>query len=61
MPETIKVNFALEPATVERIETLAQETHRGKSDVIDWLVEEAWNRIKKTELIPEPSVESAAA
>ena len=41
MKETVKVNFALEPETVANLETLCKETHRGKSDVVDWLVSEA--------------------
>lgn len=38
MANSIKVNFALDPETVHGIEKLGKETHRGKSDVIDWLV-----------------------
>lgn len=49
MTDTVKVNFALEPETVAGIEQLAQETHRGKSDVIDWLVADALDRIDQAQ------------
>jgi len=38
MTETIKVNFALQPETVKRLERLCKLTYRSKSDVIDYLV-----------------------
>jgi len=49
MAETIKTNFALRPETVENIELLAARTHRGKSDVIDWLVADAMDRISQVQ------------
>lgn len=45
MADSVKVNFALEPETVESIERLAQETHRSKSNVIEWLVADAVDRM----------------
>lgn len=48
MANTVKVNFAVQPETVEGIERLASETHRGKGDVIDWLVADAIDRIEQT-------------
>jgi len=48
MAETIKTNFALKPETVEGIEKLAELTHRGKSDVIDWLVADAIEVLDQT-------------
>ena len=45
MAETIKVNFALQAETVENIEKLATQTYRSKSDVVDWLVADAMDRI----------------
>lgn len=47
MAERIKTNFALRPETVESIEVLAERTHRGKADVIDWLVADAMDRISQ--------------
>lgn len=46
MPKTVKVNFAVQPETASGIEKLAAETHRGKADVIDWLVADALDRIE---------------
>lgn len=46
MSETIKTTFALNPETIERIEAIAKTTFRGKSDVIDWLVADAWSRMQ---------------
>lgn len=47
MADTKKVNFALLTETVESIEKLAKQTKRGKSDVIDWLVGDAMDRIQQ--------------
>lgn len=41
----IKVNFSVKAETAAGIELLANETHRGKGDVIDWLVADALDRI----------------
>ena len=38
MTETIKVNFALQPETVENLEMLCKLTYRSKSDLVDYLV-----------------------
>jgi hypothetical protein len=38
MAETIKVNFALQADTVEKLEELCKLTYRGKSDLVDYLV-----------------------
>jgi hypothetical protein len=46
MADTIKVNFALEPDTVAMLEQIAKETHRGKSNVIDWLVSSKFNQMR---------------
>ncbi len=61
MSETVKTSFSLEQITVERIEALATETHRGKGDVVDWAVEEIWNRNKKVETPSELVNETATA
>jgi len=63
MAETIKTNFALRPETVENIERLAEQTHRGKSDVIDWLVADAMDRIlqvQRESVTVEQAIEQAS-
>lgn len=63
MAETIKTNFALRPETVESIEILAEQTHRGKSDVIDWLVADEMDRIEQAHrdsVTVEQAVEQAS-
>jgi len=63
MAETIKTNFALRPETVENIEKLAEQTHRGKSDVVDWLVAEAMERILQVQretVTVEQAIEQAS-
>lgn len=63
MAETIKTNFALRPETVENIERLAEQTHRGKSDVVDWLVAEAMERILQVQretVTVEQAIEQAS-
>jgi len=49
MTNTVKINLAVKPETVAGIERLANETHRGKSDVIDWLVADALDRIEQAQ------------
>ncbi len=44
MTDTVKTTFALEPETVHRIARLAGATHRSKSNVVNWLVAEAWEK-----------------
>lgn len=60
MAESVKVNFSLEPETVEHIEQFAQETHRSKSNVIEWLVADAIDRMIQTERQTK-TLEQAAA
>lgn len=63
MAETIKTNFALRPETVENIEKLAEQTHRGKSDVVDWLVAEAMEQILQVQretVTVEQAIEQAS-
>jgi predicted DNA-binding protein len=47
MAVTIKRNYVLLPETVQRIDYLAKSTFRSVSDVIDWVVDEAWQRMEK--------------
>ena len=63
MAETQKVNFALKIETVENIELLTQLTHRGKSDVIDWLVADEMDRIRQAQrgaVTVEQAIEQAS-
>ncbi len=52
MADTIKVNFALEADTVAMLEQIAKETHRGKSNVIDWLVSSKFSQMQDQRLSP---------
>ena len=45
MADKKKVNFSLEVDTVNNIQKLANETHRNSSQVVDWLVADAADRI----------------
>jgi predicted DNA-binding protein len=47
MAVTITRNYVLLPETVQRIDYLAKSTFRSVSDVIDWVVDEAWQRMEK--------------
>ena len=58
MTDSIKTNFALNPETVEGIETLGKETHRGKSDVVDWLVSEEISR--RAAILSTPKTDGSA-
>lgn len=42
MSVAVKTNFALSPETIQRMNDLCRLTYRSKSDLIDWLVAEAY-------------------
>ena len=48
--QKVKTNLFLLPETVKGIQSLAEKTHRGKNDVIDWLVSDTIDRLQKVEL-----------
>ena len=54
MAETIKVNFALQTETVEKLEQLCKLTYRSKSDVIDYLVAQEY--LKQSNIVPAGSL-----
>ena len=44
MADTTKVNFALQDESVERLDKLCEMDFRGKSNMIDWLIDQEWSR-----------------
>ena len=40
-----KKTYSLNPETIKKIEKLSEMTHRNQSNVIDWIVEDAFDRI----------------
>lgn len=40
----VKLSVAVNQETIERINDLMRSTYRGKGDLVDWVVAEAWER-----------------
>ncbi len=49
MPEKTNINLNVETDTAKNIERLMKLTHRGKGDVIDWLVADAMDRVDQAQ------------
>ncbi len=47
----VKVNFSIEEETSRKIDEIAAATYRGKGDTIDWLVAEAYERLRSGQLL----------
>jgi len=60
MSEMIKVNFSLQPETIDQLEKLCKETFRTKSDMLDYLVHQEYGR-RYSQPNPVITVEEALA
>lgn len=62
----VKTNLYLDAETPKKIEDLAKATFRGKNDVVDMLVAEAWAKIcvpttvSAETVLPTPTAEGQA-
>lgn len=51
MAETVQMNVNVKPETRQRIMQMAELTHRGMGNMVDWLVEKAWLRMQGGEYL----------
>lgn len=47
----VKVSIYIEEETSRKIDELAAATYRGKGDTIDWLVAEAYERLRSGQIV----------
>jgi hypothetical protein len=64
MAETIQMNVIVLPVTKERVERMARDTFRGKGDLIDFLVDQAYRQMyslssNPVDVFPTEKVEGA--
>jgi hypothetical protein len=58
---TVQMNIAVLPETKALIEQIGKLTFRGKGDVIDWVVSEAWCRMEAVRIGRASVVEALEA
>jgi hypothetical protein len=58
MADAVQMNFNVRPETKERVKEMARLTFRGPGDLIDWLVAEAWQKMKSEKNFNTKAVET---